>query len=76
MRLGYLNPLTALLSLVGSLIYLFTGSVVVGVVWLAISLVWLAIGIYTLSRSSETEEFPLRRLARRFSRLLMFFGVL
>jgi hypothetical protein len=76
MRLGYLNLLTALLSLVGSLIYLFTGNVVVGVVWLGISLAWLAIGIYTLSRSSETEEFPLRRLARRFSRLLMFFGVL
>jgi len=76
MRLGYLNLLTALLSLVGSLIYLFTGNVVVGVVWLAVSLAWLAIGIYTLSRSSETEEFPLRRLVRRFSRLLMFFGVL
>jgi hypothetical protein len=76
MRLGYLNLLTALLSLAGSLFYLSAGNAVVGVVWLAISLVWLAAGFYALTRSSETEEFPLRRLARRFSRLLMFFGVL
>ncbi len=76
MRLSHLNLLTALLSLLGSLIYLATGDAVVGLVWLAISLVWLVVGIYTLSRSGETEEFPLRRLARRLSRLLMFFGVL
>jgi hypothetical protein len=76
MRLGYLTLLAALLSFVGSLFYLFTGNVAVGVVWLAISLVWLAAGFYALTRSSEIEEFPLRCLARRFSRLLMFFGVL
>jgi hypothetical protein len=76
MRLGYLNLLTALLSLAGSLFYLSTGNVVVGVVWLAISLVWLAAGFYTLTRSRAPEEFPLRRLARRVSRLVMFFGVL
>jgi hypothetical protein len=76
MKLGHLNLLTALLSLVGSLIYLATGDAAVGVAWLAISLVWLAAGFYMLSRSDETEEFPLRRLARRVSRLLMFFGVL
>lgn len=76
MRLGHLNLLTAAVSLCGSVIWMLTGNVAVGLVWFGISIVWLTIGLWTISRSSEVEGSPVQKLVRRVSRLLLFFSII
>ncbi len=71
MRLAHLNLWSALLSLLGSVVWLVLGEAPSGLVWLAASLVWVALAI-GYARNPSTEPHPLRRLARRVSRLLLF----
>lgn len=74
MKTAHVSLLTALLSLLGSAVWLALGNVISGLVWLAISVVWLGVGIYHLRRLDEIEPSPLRKMARRFSRILLFWG--
>ena len=75
MKLGYLNLLTALVSLVGALIYLFLGNTVPGLVWLLFSLFWLAAAVYSTLKSNPLQPSPIRHVARRLSRMLLWFGI-
>ena len=71
MKLSRLNLLTALVSLAGALIFLWLGSAVVALLWLAITVVWLALALRAAGRS-DVEDEPFRRLARRIYRLLLY----
>jgi hypothetical protein len=71
MRVNYLNALTALISLLASGVWFAIGQSFAGLIWLVCSLVWLALAIAYL-RSSAEEPNPVRRLARRLSRMLLW----
>jgi len=71
MRLSEFNLIAALASLVGASVLLIFGDVVGGLIWLAASLVWMALAFFTRRRPGR-EPFPLRRLARRLSRLFLY----
>lgn len=74
MRIAVASLVSALISFLGSLAWIATREVVPGLLWLGISLVWLIIGIRQLRRPAGIEGFPIRRLTRRFSRLLLFWS--
>ena len=63
--------IAALISLGASFVWFATGQVATGVIWLVCSVVWLGVGLVRL-RSPATEPEPMRHLARRLSRLLLW----
>lgn len=71
MKLHRLNVLTAVASLGASCVWLVIGQNVTGLIWLVCSLVWLALGVAQM-RSPASEPHPMRRFARRLSRLLLW----
>jgi hypothetical protein len=71
MTLNRLNVLCALISFVASCIWLAMGQVPSGLIWLACSLGWLTLGIIRRG-SSIHEPHPMRRIANRLSRLLLW----
>ncbi|MFY9728024.1 MAG: hypothetical protein WAJ87_21195, partial [Bryobacteraceae bacterium] len=71
MNLNRLNLLTAIISLVASLVWFAIGQNAAGLIWLACSLVWLALAIGRVRRSVE-EPHPMSRLIRRLSRMLLW----
>lgn len=71
MRLSQFNLIAALASLAGASVLLMFGEVVGGLIWLAASAVWLVLAFFT-RRKPGREPFPLRRLARRLSRLFLY----
>lgn len=71
MKLSRLNLLTALVSLCASAVWFAYGENATGLIWLVCSLVWLVLAIAHL-RSSTDEPNPVRRLARRLSRMLLW----
>lgn len=71
MKLHRLNVLSAFISLAVSCLWLAIGQTATGFIWLVCSLIWLVLGIAHL-RTSDTEPHPMRRLARRLSRLLIW----
>ena len=75
MKLGHLNLITALLSLSGAILWMALGNVVLGLVWLGLSAVWAGAAILSLARRQTVEAAPVRRLARRISRMLLWFSV-
>lgn len=73
MKFGYLGLLTALLCLGGVALAAWARDPAVAVVWLCIGLFWLVTGLVLL-RAKTSEADPVRRLVRRLSRILLFFG--
>jgi hypothetical protein len=71
MKLSRLNLLTAVISLVASLVWFATGQNATGLIWLVCSFVWLALAIARLRRSMD-EPFPMAQLLRRLSRMLLW----
>jgi hypothetical protein len=71
MKLSQLNLMTAVASLVASLVWFATGQNATGLIWLACSLVWLALAIGRLRHPVE-EPHPIARLMRRLSRMLLW----
>jgi hypothetical protein len=71
MKVNRLNLLTALVSFAASGVWLATGQSATGLVWLICSVAWLTLAIAGF-RASTDEPHPLRRLARRLSRMLIW----
>jgi hypothetical protein len=71
MKLSRLNLLTAIVSVVASLVWFVIGQIVTGLIWLACSLVWLTLAIFGLHHPDE-EPHPIARLMRRLSRMLLW----
>ncbi len=71
MRLSRLNVLAAVISSVAGCLWLAMGDALSGLIWLACSLVWLTLAI-TRRSSSISEPHPVKRLAHRISRLLLW----
>lgn len=71
MRLRELNALSAIASLAGCLVWFAMGQYLSGLIWLACSVCWFALAVTHL-RSADNETRPLRRLGRRFLRLLLW----
>lgn len=71
MKLDRLNLLTALVSLVASVVWLAFGQNATGLIWLVVSVVWLALALARF-QSSIHEPNPASRLARRLSRMLLW----
>ncbi len=69
MNLSLLNLLTAVISLLASLVWFALGQTVTGLIWFACSLVWLALTVARL-RTPADEPHPMARLLRRLSRML------
>jgi len=69
--LGRLNLSTAIISLMGSVVWFVIGANVTGLFWLVCSLAWLALAIVGLLRSAN-EPHPTARLMRRLSRMLIW----
>ena len=70
-KLHRVNLIAALISLAGACVWFATAQTVTGMIWLVCSLVWLASGV-AHRRSLATEREPMKRLARRVSRLLLW----
>ena len=71
MTAAQVNLLAALISLAASLVWLLLGDAPSGLLWFGVSLVWFLIGVLTLNRK-EPDAHPVRTLARKLSRLLLF----
>ncbi len=71
MKLSRLNLLTAVISLLASLVWFAIGQIAAGFIWFVCSLVWLALAISRLRHSIE-EPNPTARLVRRLSRMLLW----
>ena len=72
MTVARVSLLTSLISLAGALLSFVLLNGAVGTFWLAFSLVWLVISIVQVRKGRVVEPAPLRRLSRRFSRLLLW----
>ena len=76
MTLVALNLWTALASFAGALLFLAFGHVVSGMVWLLASLIWIGVAVFGLARHADSAEAaPIKRMARRLSRMAMFFSM-
>ncbi len=71
MKLSWLNFVTAVISLVASLVWFAIGQNVTGLIWLACSLVWLVLAIGKVRRP-VVEPHPMPRLMSRLSRILLW----
>jgi hypothetical protein len=71
MKPARLNFLSAVVSIIGSLILLATARVPSAFVWFAASIVWLGLAVRNLGELSKAESAGWR-MVRRFSRLLLF----
>lgn len=69
-----LSALTAIVSLLGGVVWLALGSTVSGLLWVGISIGWLVASIAQLRTPDKTEPFPISRLLRRISRLILFWS--
>jgi hypothetical protein len=65
-----INFLSAVIALVGSMILVIM-QMPSAYIWFATSIVWFLLAA-SKRRSSSMVKFPGRRIARRFSRLLLF----
>jgi uncharacterized membrane protein len=74
MRTARLSFITALLSLAVAAYWIFRSNPVPAVIWLVIAVVWLGLAIKHAASEPEVEDQPVRRLARRLSRLLLYWG--
>jgi hypothetical protein len=66
-----LNFLSALVSMIGSLILLAIARIPSAFIWFAASISWLVVAAHNRGKSSNVDSAG-RRMIRRFSRLLLF----
>jgi hypothetical protein len=69
--LFYLNLLCALLSLIGSVLWLLLGDVISGLIWAGASLLWVVVAVFRVRDSSGVADAA-SRIGRRLSRLLLW----
>jgi hypothetical protein len=69
--LFYLNLLCALLSLIGSVLWLLLGDVISGLIWAGASLLWVVVAVFRVRDSSDVADAA-SRIGRRLSRLLLW----
>jgi hypothetical protein len=69
-----LSAVTAIISLVGALVWLALGRAVSGLLWAAISIGWLVTSIIQCKRHDGPEPPLIPFLLRRFSRLILFWS--
>jgi hypothetical protein len=72
MRRSQLRLATAGVCLLGAIAWLAMGNVVSGLLWLAISAGWLLVAMLAARQSDPADPLPVRRLGRRFLRLVLF----
>ena len=70
MTLARLNLISAVISILGSLLFVVIQTLS-AYLWLVASIVWLVLAVYYRGDSSLVKS-PGRHLIRRFSRLLLF----
>jgi hypothetical protein len=70
-RLFYLNLVCALLSLLGSVLWLLLGDAISGLVWAGASLLWVVVAVIRV-RDSNIVPDAARRIGRRLSHLLLW----
>lgn len=74
MRTARISFITALLSLAVAAYWIFRSNPVPAIIWLVIAVVWFGLAIKHAASEPEVEDQPFRRLARRLSRLLLYWG--